>query len=134
MTIPKASELLPCPVCHRTYIKNHPAMSGRGGFTSVPRVEEIMPDVEGNPNEWRAICYGCHTQNTGWPSREMALAAWNTRANTRKPQPNERTCQWVKVGSQWFDTSCGMKDESEKDRKVYCGGCGGKIIVKKEWK
>ena len=43
-----------------------------------------------------------------------------------------RACEWLKVGSQWYDTSCGMQDESERDRKVYCGGCGGRILVKEK--
>lgn len=114
------SELLPCPFCGgEAFVNDDP--TGNGG----------KPHMSGNVGLgrlWSVECDECGADAGFWQDRNVAIAAWNSRA--------ERTCKqeergWGTEGDHarvWLTCGHDCMVPTVQDLPNYCPNCGARVV------
>ena len=111
------SNLKPCPFCGgEAFVNDDP--TGNGG----------KPHMSGNVGLgrlWSVECDECGADAGFWQDRDVAIAAWNSRA--------ERTCEFAPDGMMddrlWYSCSnCGGYITTDYGMPSYCPHCGCKVV------
>lgn len=129
--------LMPCPFCGgEAFVNDDP--TGNGG----------KPHMSGNVGLgrlWSVECDECGADAGFWQDRDVAIAAWNTRAYGEATTKGiteemlaaagyakERTCHHGEVNyTDWFVCSeCGHQTLGDQYGEMprYCSNCGAKVV------
>ena len=126
------SELKPCPFCGgEAFVNDDP--TGNGG----------KPHMSGNVGLgrlWSVECYECGADAGFWQDSNVAIKAWNTRADDYKQAAEywqrmyeqafaERTCHNTQSDFDFMCSNCGkMLDNGRVIGVNYCPNCGAKVV------